>query len=115
MSPFFKYSMGHLPASLRSLMENLKNSNHEFKILRQSQLMQSIDENGKTFLDENKFQSAQEKNFFCYDFATSVEKVKNYNGLPPIEDWKDTLTGKVSVTDEEYRFIFFLRKKHYFK
>ena len=63
-------SLAHLPASLQSLMDNLKASGHQFKILQQSALMKI--EDGE--IDEKRVEMSKSKGFYPYSFATSIEK-----------------------------------------
>ena len=56
-------SLAFLPSSLAKLAEDLKLSNHNYPIIKNSKLVQS---NGN--FDQEKFEMSVQKGFFCYEF-----------------------------------------------
>lgn len=96
--------MGHLSSSLRQLTENLKNSDHDFPLMRQSKHLMTLDEDGLYEVDENKLDIAKQKGYFPYKFCTSLAKVKTTYQLPLKHEWDDTLGGETSITDSELEF-----------
>ena len=98
-------SLGHLSTGLGELMENLKKSGHDFPILRQSSLVKSIDaESKKEYLDEEKFEIAKQKGYFCYAFAESIAKCKGQKSIPEREVFKDLLGGESGITEKQHEF-----------
>lgn len=59
----FLDSLAFLPSSLSKLCDDLKASNHDYPILRKSNIVQT---NG--FFDAEKFDMVLQKGFFCYDY-----------------------------------------------
>ena len=93
-------SLAHLPSALSKLMDNLRNSNHSFPILKQAELLKN--ENGT--LDDLKFKVSMRKGVFPYEACESISQMKNTPTLPKKEDFTSHLGGKSHITDSDYKF-----------
>ena len=96
--------MGHLSSSLRTLVDNLKASNHDFPLLRQSKYLSTTKEVGSYESDPEKIELAKDKIFFPYKFATSIRKCKETKRLPFLDDdaWRLS-NGKPSITYSQHQ------------
>ena len=98
-------SISHVASRLRTLTENLKNSDHDFPILKQSMYSKTYDEESNQFIDDpEKVEIATQKCYFPYRFATSIWKCKKAKALPPRSEFVDLLGGNVEITESEYLF-----------
>jgi hypothetical protein len=88
----FVDSMDFLQGSLASVVNDLP-TNHKFDILDQSGLYEKEDVSRKTLL--------LRKGIFCYEWATSVEKLKTAKALPAKSKFYSSLTN-VDITQTEY-------------
>ena len=81
-------SLSHLPSSLAKLVENLRLSGHDWKIMRQSKLLEGKDGN----VDQDKLKVALRKGLFPYEYAKSVSILKKTHGIPPRECFASKIT-----------------------
>jgi hypothetical protein len=90
----FLDSMAFLSASLNELVNNLtKNKNHEFSILNQMELYKEKEGHLKRLL--------LRKGVYPYDFATSIDILKDTKELPPIEKFYSLLTNN-TISEEDH-------------
>lgn len=94
----FVDSISFLQASLGSLADDLRESNHDFKILKQTYLTK----NGEKF-DKEKYNMVLQKSFFPYEYCESLEKMQNTKKIPPKSAFYSVLTEK-TISREEYKF-----------
>ena len=102
MFPFIKIqdSLSHLQGSLEDLVKILRQSNHDWPLLRQSRLLK--DKYGN--LDQDKFRVCLQKCIFPYEFATSVSILKATLQIPPKECFASKLTGQKTISDAEFEY-----------
>jgi len=86
-------SMSFLTGSLDSLVKSLP-KNHDFKILKQSKLNQSLK-------NKKLFQLLLEKWKYPYEYAESISELESCNKLPDINCFYNSLTGE-TVSIEDY-------------
>ena len=94
----FLDSLAFLQASLFQLTNDLKNSSHEYNILKQTWLVKS---NG--LFDKVKFKMILSKAFFPYEYCTSFEKMKTTKRLPKIKKFFSKLSEK-TISENDYKF-----------
>ena len=87
-----------MQASLGSLADDLRDSNHDFKIIKQTFLTKT---NGK--FDPEKYQMVLQKSYFPYDYCTSLELMIETKKIPKRSDFYSVL-HETSITPEEYKF-----------
>ena len=54
--------------------------------------------------DEEKFEIAKQKGYFCYAFAESIAKCKGQKSIPEREVFKDLLGGESGITEKQHEF-----------
>ena len=91
-------SLAFLQASLSELCSDLKDSGHNYGILKQTYLVKT---NGK--FDAKKYKMLLEKSFFPYEFCTSLEQMKSVTQLPDINHFKSSLT-ETTISKNEHKF-----------
>ena len=91
-------SISFLQASLGSLADDLRDSNHDFKIMKQTFLTKT---NGK--FDADKYHMVLQKSFFPYEYCQSLELMQQTKKLPPKSAFYSVLTEK-TITEKEYKF-----------
>lgn len=87
----FLDSMSFLPSSLAQLSENLSQTEHEYKILKQ------------TYLAQFGIDKILQKGFFPYEFCTSYSLMKSTKKLPPKKAFYSTLSEE-TISHEDYTF-----------
>ena len=92
-------SMDHLQASLQELANLLSESDHTFPIIEDSPILDSI--------PIEKRASAKKlllkKSFYPYEWASSLEKLKKTEHLPPKEAF-DSKLNQTSISESDYEF-----------
>ena len=83
---------------MSSLADDLRESNHDFKILKQTFLTQTKNE-----FDQEKYDMVLQKSFFPYEYCQSLEVMENTKKIPKRSAFYSVLTEK-SITREEYNF-----------
>jgi hypothetical protein len=91
-------SLAFLQASLSELCSDLKDSGHNYEILKQTYLVKT---NGK--FDAKKYKMLLEKSFFPYEFCTSLKQMENVTELPDIKHFKSSLTEK-TISKSDHKF-----------
>lgn len=91
--------MSFLQASLSSLADDLKASQHDYAILKQSSLV--LNKEG-TF-SRKKFEMLLQKGIFPYSFCTSIKKMKRTTKLPSACEFYSELTQE-TISQEEHDF-----------
>lgn len=94
----FADSYSFLQASLDTLANNLKVSNHDFTIIKQSYLAKT---NGR--FDQEKYQMVLQKSYFPYEYCTSLSKMIATKKLPKRSDFYSSLSEK-TITRDEHNF-----------
>lgn len=94
----FLDSIAFLQAGLSTLSDDLKNSGHDYPIIRQTDLVLT---NG--VFDPEKFHMVLQKGIFCYDYCSSLRKMDKTKSLPPIHAFYSSIQES-SVTEREYFF-----------
>jgi hypothetical protein len=95
----FLDTMSFLPSSLAQLSTDLSQTNHEYKILKQTYL------NANDGIDD-----ILKKGFFPYEYCTSYSKMKNTKQLPPIEAFRSVLS-ETTIKPSEHTFAQKMWKK----
>ena len=81
-------------------MQELVASNHTFPIMAKSRLFRHK-KNGH-FLHELFELAKNGKLLFPYGIAQSMERLRNANEFAQFWEFKGTLTGKISITKQQY-------------
>ena len=93
-------SLSHLNTSLKTLVDNLNSSNHEFNILKQSDIVL----NSNNEFDESKFEILRVgKGVIAYDYLTSYSKISNMTSLPKKEEFFSVLSNS-HISDSDFEF-----------
>ena len=93
-SYLFLDSLSFLNASLNELMNDLlKNKTHKFDILDQLGLYKKEDEKEKKML--------LRKGVYCYEYVTSIQRLKDTKTIPPKEYFFSSLTNS-NISDDDY-------------
>jgi hypothetical protein len=87
----FLDSMSFLNGSLAQVVESLRNSNHTFPLLDQSEL----------YTNEEEKELMLRKGCYPYEFATSVEQLRSTTELPPIETFYSSVSNS-NIDEVEY-------------
>lgn len=90
--------MAFLQSSLSQLASDLKDTNHDYPILKQTYLVKN---NGK--FDSEKFQMVLGKSFFPYEYCTSLTQMQQVKKLPKIKHFYSVLTES-SISVENHKF-----------
>jgi len=91
-------SLSFLQSSLSGLAEDLSHANHTYPILRQSTICRT----NKVF-DQEKFELLLKKNFFPYEFATSIKKLRETTKLPSRKHFYSNLSEK-GISEKDHKF-----------
>jgi len=96
----FKFvdSLAFLQASLAQLSSDLSNTDHDYGILKQTDLVKT-DGN----FDSVKFKAILQKSFFPYEFCESLEQMENTKSLPPAENFYSNLSES-SISEKDHLF-----------
>jgi hypothetical protein len=94
----FVDSLSFLTASLDFLSNELKSSDCDYKILKQTFLTKT---NGK--FDNEKFEMVLSKSFFPYEYCQSFEQMLETKKIPKRSAFYSSLSEK-SITCEQYKF-----------
>lgn len=87
----FLDTMAFLPSSLAQLSYDLSQTDHEYKILKQ------------TYLSQFGLEPILEKGFFPYEYCTDYERMKKTKELPPIEAFRSVLSEE-TIRPEDHNF-----------
>lgn len=87
----FLDTMAFLPSSLAQLSHDLKETKHDYSILKQ------------TYLAQFGIEPILEKGFFPYEYCTSYELMKETKSLPPIKAFHSVLSEE-TITKENHSF-----------
>jgi hypothetical protein len=94
----FLDTIAFLQAPLNQLCTDLKATNHDYNILKQTYLVKS---NG-TF-DAEKYDMVLQKSFFPYEFCTSLRQMASVTTFPSIQDFHSCLTEE-TISETEHNF-----------
>lgn len=98
-------SLSFLQSSLASLSEDLSESGHDYPILKQSSICHT-----KGKFDEEKFELLLKKNFFPYEYATSMKKLYNTKQIPSRDHFYSKLSES-GISEENYKFASYCWEK----
>jgi hypothetical protein len=94
----FVDTLAFLQAPLAELCSDLKDTGHNYEILKQTYLVQT---NGK--FDKKKYEMVLSKSFFPYEYCQSLEQMESVKELPEREHFTSSLTEKtISATDHKF-------------
>ena len=91
-------SLAFLQASLGQLASDLKGSNHDYSILKQTSLVKT-----DNVFDNEKFEMILGKSFFPYEYCTSLSKMKATTKLPKRKHFYSQLSEK-SISKDDHKF-----------
>jgi len=91
-------TLAFLQSSLAQLSEDLRNTSHNYEILKQTDLVKT----GSLF-DDKKFEAILGKSFFPYEYCTSLEKMKNTLTLPERSLFYSSL-NETCISKKDYKF-----------
>ena len=97
-------SLSHLPSSLAKLVENLRLSGHDWKIMRQSKLLEGKDGN----VDQDKLKVALRKGLFPYEYAKSVSILKKTHGIPPRNCFASKITEQTKISESDHAWAVYV-------
>ena len=98
-------TLAFLQASLSQLSSDLKSSNHNYSILKQTSLVKT---NNK--FDKEKFEMALEKSFFPYEFCKSLSQMYSTKKIPKRQNFYSSLSEK-SISENDHKFAKSVWKK----
>lgn len=87
----FLDTMSFLPSSLSQLSFDLSQTEHEYRLIKQ------------TYLGQYSLEQVLHKGFFPYEFCSSFEKMKATTKLPPMKAFQSVLSES-TITKENYEF-----------
>lgn len=91
-------SLAFLQSSLSQLANDLQNSNHDYKILKQTSLVKT---DGR--FDKEKFEMILGKSFFPYEFCKSLKQMYSVKKLPKRKEFYSQLSEKsISAVDHKF-------------
>lgn len=94
----FVDSLAFLQAPLMQLSSDLKDTTHDYKILKQTFLVQTNDK-----FDNEKFNMVLGKSFFPYEYCTSLKQMRQVKKIPRKKHFYSVLTEKtISKTDHNF-------------
>lgn len=94
----FVDTLAFLQAPLSELCSDLKDTGHQYEILKQTFLVRT---NGK--FDKKKYDMVLEKSFFPYEYCQSLEQMESVTELPERKHFKSSLTEKnISAADHKF-------------
>ena len=91
-------SLAFLQASLSQLSSDLKSSNHDYSILKQTSLVKT---NNK--FDNEKFEMALDKSFFPYEYCKSLNQMYSTKKIPKRKNFYSSLSEK-SISETDHKF-----------
>ena len=91
-------TLAFLQASLSQLTADLRLTNHQYSILKQTYLVKK-----KGAFNKERLEMVLEKSFFPYEYCTSYDKMLSTKSLPTKEEFYSCLSGK-SISDEDHFF-----------
>ena len=91
-------SLAFLQAPLAQLCSDLKNTEHDYSILKQTYLVKT---NG--VFDKEKYDMVLEKSFFPYEFCTSLQQMTSIKKIPKQKHFYSSLTEE-GISKENYNF-----------
>ena len=94
----FVDTLAFLQASLSQLAHDLQETEHSYRILKQTQLVK----NNKQFCSE-KFNLVLGKSFFPYEYCTSLDKMLQTKKLPSIRHFYSSLSEK-TIAKQDHSF-----------
>lgn len=94
----FGDSLAFLQAPLAQLCSDLKNTNHDYPILKQTSLVKT-----DGVFDQEKFDMVLEKSFFPYEYCSSLEKMSSVKKMPRKKHFYSELTEE-GISNENYIF-----------
>ncbi|MDP2750689.1 MAG: DNA polymerase [Nanoarchaeota archaeon] len=94
----FLDSLAFLQNSLSNLCSDLKDTNPDYSILKQTFLVKT-----KNKFDSEKFKLLLQKSYYPYEYCTSIEKMRKTTKMPKRKYFYSSLTEK-SITENEYAF-----------
>ena len=94
----FVDTLAFLQAPLAELCSDLKDTGHQYNILKQTYLVQT---NGK--FDQKKYDMVLEKSFFPYEYCQSLEQMASVTNLPERKHFKSSLSEK-TITANDHKF-----------
>ena len=94
----FVDTLAFLQAPLSELCSDLKDTGHQYDILKQTYLVKT---NGK--FDKQKFDMVLKKSFFPYEYCQSLEQMANVVHLPDRDKFSSSLTEK-TITVRDHKF-----------
>ena len=98
-------SLAFLQSSLSQLANDLKTTNHDYKILKQTSLVKT---NGK--FDKEKFEMILGKSFFPYEFCQNLPQMFSVKKLPKRKEFYSQLSEK-SISRDDHKFAKTVWKK----
>jgi len=88
-------SLSFLSAALSTLVEGLKKSNHDFKYIKQMEVL--LDKNNY----KEKLELMMSKGIFPYDWVSSINQLKNQSIFPEKKSFHNILLNS-DISDEDY-------------
>jgi len=98
-------SLAFLQAPLVKLCLDLKESGHDYKILKQTYLVKT---NGE--FDQSKYDMVLQKSFFPYEYCTSIKLMKSTKQLPKRKHFFSSLSEEC-ISQKDYLFAKSVWKK----
>ena len=99
-------SLAFLQSSLSNLASDLKQSNHNYKILKQTSLVKT---NGR--FDREKYEMILGKSFFPYEYCKDLTQMFSVKDLPEMKHFYSQLSEK-SISKEDHTFAKNVWKKY---
>jgi len=94
----FLDSLAFLQASLAQLSSDLRQSNSNYDILKQTYLVKKNEK-----FDKKRFEMVLEKSFFPYEFCSSLDLMQKTKKLPKRKDFYSTLSEE-TISREDHTF-----------
>jgi len=101
----FVDSLAFLQSSLVNLCSDLKGTNHNYDILKQTYLVKT---NGK--FDQSKLDLVLNKSYYPYEYCTSLQLMRDTTKLPKRKHFYSSLSED-SISKENYKFAKSVWKK----
>jgi len=101
----FLDSLSFLQAPLAQLSHDLKEADHDYKILKQTYLVQT---NGE--FDQSKYDMVLEKSFFPYELCQNVTQMNSITKFPKREDFYSCLSEE-TISESDHKFAKSVWKK----
>ena len=94
----FNDSLAFLQASLAQLCADLKETDHNYELLRNTFIVKT---NGK--FDKEKFDMVLKKSFFPYEYCSSLDLMRSTLSLPKRKHFYSSLSEE-TISKEDYKF-----------